>query len=63
MQGKVTNHYESSVSNQEAFEKDQKRLDAWATKNNIKLVDEPNSIVESMDRLNVIDKMKAFLKK
>ena len=37
---KVGSHYDNSSSNPQEFAKDQQRLDAWTSKNNIKLVDE-----------------------
>ena len=55
-------HYEKSISNPQEFEKDNQRLIAWSKKYNIELLDEPESIVKSIDRIEVIDKMKVFLK-
>ena len=60
---KVGGHYERAVSDPQTHRSDQERLNKWLTKNNIKLIDEIDSVLSAFDRVKLQTDLKNFMKR
>ena len=60
---KIKSHQSKAVSDPDTFDKEWNRLSSWVNKNEIKLIDETETIIKGVSRSTFKQEMKAFIKK